>query len=225
MSGLFCIPIVASTTAQALEKMGQACDLADVLEVRLDAMAEFDLQAIMEAASKPVLVTCRSRKEGGRGCIGPERQARLLLTAIDAGAAFVDVEFSLPAELRRELLLNRKNSKIILSTHRVTDTPSLEELASMLKSMENEKADVVKIVTRARHWEDNLRVLNLLPQAQEYNINLIAFCMGPLGRISRIFSHLMGGYMSFASLNKGEESAEGQIPIRELKLILEALTS
>ncbi|UCB47664.1 MAG: type I 3-dehydroquinate dehydratase, partial [Deltaproteobacteria bacterium] len=79
------------------------------------------------------------------------------------------------------------------------------------------------IVTHARTMTDNLRVLDLIPQAQEKGIKIIAFCMGPFGRISRIFSHLIGGYMTFASLEGGEESADGQISVVEMKRILEML--
>jgi len=48
--------------------------------------------------------------------------------------------------------------------------------------------------------------------------------MGPLGRISRIACPLMGGYMTFASLEKGQESASGQIPAPDMKKILEMLS-
>ncbi|MBW1903280.1 MAG: type I 3-dehydroquinate dehydratase [Deltaproteobacteria bacterium] len=47
--------------------------------------------------------------------------------------------------------------------------------------------------------------------------------MGPAGRISRIFTLMMGGYLSFASLEEGQESASGQIPVRKMKKLLEML--
>ena len=77
------------------------------------------------------------------------------------------------------------------------------------------------IVTRAQSPEDNLRVLGLIPQARKMDVKIIAFCMGPMGRISRIASLLFGGYLTFASLEEGEESAEGQIPVTEMKKMLE----
>ena len=86
-------------------------------------------------------------------------------------------------------------------------------------------ADIVKIVTRARVPGDNIRVLGLIPIAQKIGIRIITFCMGPIGKISRIASPLFGGYLTFASLEKGEESADGQIPVTEMKKILEILSS
>jgi 3-dehydroquinate dehydratase type I len=72
---------------------------------------------------------------------------------------------------------------------------------------------------------DNLRVLDLIPKAHERGIKIIAFCMGPFGRISRIVSHMIGGHMTFASLERGEESADGQIPIMEMKKVLDIFES
>jgi 3-dehydroquinate dehydratase len=55
-------------------------------------------------------------------------------------------------------------------------------------------------------------------------MKIIAFCMGPLGRISRIVCPLMGGHMTFASLESGQESASGQIPALDMNKILEMLS-
>jgi 3-dehydroquinate dehydratase type I len=63
--------------------------------------------------------------------------------------------------------------------------------------------------------------MELVPQAVDRALKIIAFCMGPMGRISRVFSHLMGAYVTFASLETGQESAAGQIPIQEMKKIIQ----
>lgn len=49
--------------------------------------------------------------------------------------------------------------------------------------------------------------------------------MGPAGRISRIAGPLFGGYLTFASLEEGQESADGQIPVLETRKILEILST
>jgi 3-dehydroquinate dehydratase len=38
-----------------------------MLELRLDLMGSFRLKEMIEMASKPVIVTYRSKKEGGKG--------------------------------------------------------------------------------------------------------------------------------------------------------------
>jgi 3-dehydroquinate dehydratase type I len=115
----------------------------------------------------------------------------------------------------------RGSTKVILSMHHHDGTPGASDLAGILKGCAATGADVVKIVTMATTWADNLRVLNLIPKAHDQGLEIIAFCMGSYGRISRVLSNLMGGYLTFVSLERGEESAAGQIPVQEMKKILE----
>jgi 3-dehydroquinate dehydratase type I len=221
---MICIPIMAESTESALRRIARANALADIIEIRLDVMEEFDLKELIMSATRPILATYRSRKEGGEGSAGYETRVRHLSNAMEAGADYVDVEFSIPLEHRQRVLQNKVSSKIIVSLHLRNDTPHREKLEGVLKNMAATGADIVKIVTWARAWEDNFRVLELIPKAQAMGIGIIAFCMGPLGRISRIVCPLMGGYMTFASLEKGQESASGQIPAPDMKQILETLS-
>jgi 3-dehydroquinate dehydratase type I len=110
-----------------------------------------------------------------------------------------------------------------LSLHNTLKTPERSRLDVTLKAMVATGADVLKIVTLARRQEDNLRVLELIAKARWLDTEIIAFCMGPLGRVSRIASTPMGAYMTFAALGNGEESAGGQIPVREMRDILTVL--
>jgi len=208
-----------------LQKIARAEQLAGILEIRLDMMESFELEKIVAAASRPLLFTYRSRKEGGRGLADYGTRVRYLLRAADVGADFLDVEFSMPLEFRKNLFQRRNTCQLIVSTHILNGTPPQKKLERTLRKMAATGADIVKIVTLARAPEDNLRVLDLISSAQNLGIKIIAFCMGPMGRISRIASSLMGGYLTFASLEIGEESASGQIPIMEMKKILDMISS
>jgi len=221
---MICVPILARTSPEALKKLAKAETLADMTEIRLDIMEDFDLEAIINACSKPLLVTYRSKQEGGKGLADFGTRVRYLRTAVELGSDLVDVEYRLPLEFRQELFLNRGESNLVVSAHLMHETPSREKLEELLKDMATTGADIVKIVTCATCWEDNLRVLELLPKARAEGIKIIAFCMGPMGRTSRIFSGFMGGYATFACLEPGQESASGQIPVREMKRILEMLS-
>jgi 3-dehydroquinate dehydratase type I len=218
---VLCIPIIAKNTEEAVKKMALAEALVDMVEVRLDLMEAFDLPEIVRAAKKPVLVTYRSEREGGKGDANPETQVEHILTAVREGADLVDVELSLPPEWRRKVFEVEGKTEIVISTHINHGTPTSNELERIFRDCTATGAPVVKIVTMAKNWEDNLRVLELIPKAQAQGVKVIAFCMGPKGRISRILSHLMGGYVNFVTLEAGQESAAGQIPAMEMKEILE----
>ena len=215
---------MARDTAEAVQKIARANPLADLLELRLDVMESFHLPDMIQEASRPVIVTCRSRKEGGHGFSDDEARARHLLNAIENKADYVDLEYSMPPNLRDQILRNRRESKIIASIHIIDSTPSREELERILNDLAGMGADIVKIVTRAQQPEDNLRVMDLIPRAKEMGLKIIALCMGEKGRISRVASLLFGGFLTFASLDQGEESADGQIPVEEMREILAAFS-
>ena len=220
---MICIPIIARNTEAAREKIIRANQLADMLEIRLDLMDSVDLSKILDTADKPVLVTYRSRNEGGKGSTDPNTYTQYALAALQLGADLVDVELWLPVKWRDRILNARGKSGIVISSHIQGFTPAPENLEKILEDAIATGADVVKIVSQAEKWTDNLRLLDLIPKAHDRNIRIIAFCMGPLGRASRVLSHLMGGYLTFASLEAGEESADGQITASEMKHILEIL--
>jgi len=225
LEGMICVSIMAEDTHGAVQRIKRAEPLADMIEVRLDAMKTCNLAEVIQATRKPVMVTYRSKREGGKGSAGPEMRTRSLLEAVEAGADLVDVEYEMPLEFRRRISQARGRCRVVLSVHRTGGTPSRKELEGLFRSMRATGADIVKIVTKAETPEDNLRVLSLIPRARKLNTRLIAFCMGPMGRLSRMASPLLGGYLTFASLEKGEESAQGQIAVAEMRRIMEVLTA
>jgi len=220
---MICIPIMAKNTEEALEKITRANALAEILEFRFDMMDSFRFPEMVQRASRPVIATYRSAKEGGRGSASYETRTGYLLTAVEKGADFVDVEYSMPTEYR-EKILKRLEQRVIMSVHLLDKTPDCERLEQMLRELAGTGAPIVKIVTRATKPADNLRVLTLIPVAQELGVKIITFCIGPLGRISRIASPLLGGYLTFASLERGEESADGQIPAAEMRNMMKRLS-
>ena len=218
---MLCIPVVVRDTASAIEKISEAGEHADIIEVRLDLMESFDLRDIISAARKPVIITYRSQKEGGQGTSDPSAVVDYLIDAAHSNAEFIDVELSMPAEFRDKIIQNKGSSRIIISTHIIDRTPAIHDLISLLNESVRTGGDIVKIVTMANTMDDNLKMLELVSEARKKGVKIIAFCMGPLGRMSRIFSLLMGGYLTFTSLETGEESAPGQIPVKEMRELLE----
>ena len=217
---MLCIPVIARHTEGAIKKISEAEKQADVCELRLDLMESFDLNKIIGAANKPVLVTYRSRKEGGEGTLDPTLVADYLVDAAYASADYIDVELSMPVECRERVLQEKRESRVIISSHIWDHTPSIGDLSNLLNESLKAQGDIVKIVTMANSMDDNIRVLQLVSEAHEKGIKIIAFCMGPWGRMSRIFSLLMGGFLSFTSMEATEESAPGQIPVNEMRNLL-----
>jgi 3-dehydroquinate dehydratase type I len=117
----------------------------------------------------------------------------------------------------------RKTSiKIILSHHNHSRTPELSELKSTLAKLQRSKSDIYKIVTTARLPEDNLTILSLLKTNHRTN-PLVSFAMGKPGVWSRLLAPFYGAHFTYASLERGLETAAGQPSISELRRIYEIM--
>jgi 3-dehydroquinate dehydratase len=51
----------------------------------------------------------------------------------------------------------------------------------------------------------------------------ICFCMGPVGRVSRVLSPLFGGAFTYAAVARGKEAASGQLTAPEMRQLYRLL--
>jgi len=202
---------------KALDQITAAEKYADILELRLDLIANFDLKELLNAASKPIIVTARSKLDGGQFKGAEEKRIGVLCHALELGANYVDIEVSTPREYLQPFLESHDTSRVILSYHDFSHTP--EDLNPLYEAMNALPGEINKIVTYARDLSDNLKMFKLLERARNEQKKLIGLCMGDLGEISRVLSPLYGGFLTFGSLEKGQESAPGQMPANVLKNI------
>ena len=164
---MICIPIAAATTAAAVERMERAAPLADLVELRIDRIPDADLERLLGARRCPVIVTNRSRQEGG-GFAGTEAERiAVLKEAARLGADYVDIEAATDPALKAELrsALAGRATKLIVSWHDFSGTPSAEFLQAKLAECMADAPAIVKIVTHAGAAADCLRVLELIPRA------------------------------------------------------------
>jgi 3-dehydroquinate dehydratase type I len=225
---MICASLVAGTMETTLGKMAAGFRRADLLELRIDRIADLDLPMLLKAKKGPVLVTNRRREEGGGFCGTEEERLFLLREAVRLGADYVDLEAATDDRLARRLLAvvaeQGRRTRVIVSFHDFRGTPVERILRQTWRVCREKGGDIVKIVTHARRPEDNLRVLSLIPYSRRRGQDIIAFCMGEQGRISRIMAPLLGSFLAFAALEKGEEAAPGQWTVGEMKQLLKDLT-
>lgn len=208
----------------ALKLISKANRKADFIELRLDYsrhLAENELQKLVMACRKPVIATVRSKKEGGFFSGKLNEKIALLEKAVELGVQFVDVEFGCGKSAVREILKKKGLAKLILSYHNFKKTPSFSELKKLLEKMLVLKPDVVKIACFAKTEKDNDAMILLMEEAKKLDVEIIAFCMGKMGKYSRLHSCDFGAFLTFASLEKGMETACGQLTVSELKSYIE----
>ncbi len=214
---MICVPITSKTVTEAIDNIKKAENVADIIELRVDYLKNPDLKVLLEATQKQVIVTCRKKNEGGLYDGDEKGRVDLLLNAIAAGADYVDVELSTPEPLFEELKKKQDQTRLILSYHNFEQVP--EGLQIIFDRMLQKGCEIIKIAVMANSIDDNLKIFDIIEQAKDKSINIIAFCMGEYGEISRILSPIFGSYLTFGSLSRGMESAPAQIPADILKNI------
>jgi len=222
-----CVSVACEKVDGAIAVARQSERYADVIEIRLDSLTHPEIEPFLENLVKPLLFTNRPEWEGG-ACKGPEAaRIGLLLQAVQRDCALVDLELRTAPELRGEMLdvlLKHPQTALIISWHDFSGTPSSDELAEILQQQMESGAHIGKIVTTANEYKDVLRILNLQAMAAENNFPLISFCMGPIGKISRLATLKLGGFMTYGAPDGGKETAPGQIPVSVMRGMLSTLS-
>jgi 3-dehydroquinate dehydratase-1 len=220
-----CVPVVEATINRARGKYQRAARKGLWTEIRLDYLEEPapNLTRLFRNLPGPVIATNRLAAEGGRWQGDEAARLHLLTEALDQGVTGLDLELAADPAWRRELASRRGETKLILSWHDFSGTPAAAQLDEVLEEMLDTEADIVKLVAMARQPEDNLRLLSLIPRAQARGKDIIAFCMGPLGKWSRLAAPLLGSFLTFAPFSKQGASAPGQVTVNDLKRLWRTL--
>lgn len=202
----------------------------DLLEWRLDlawrrAGPEAVQAALHQLADRnrhPVLVTHRPVREGG-SYDGPEAgRLALLEQAVDAGAEWVDLEQDVAEETVDAF--RSRGARIVISHHDFSATPEAAALRSLASRLASSGPHAIKVVTLANRPEDNLRVLELIGFGRDVlGVEVLAFCMGPLGVWSRAVSVLLGSPWAYVRLPGQGAAAPGQVTARDMRGLLETL--
>ena len=226
-TGGICISIADRDTESALASGHSVSSKADVIEIRLDYLDNPAISPFVEELELPLLFTCRPEWEGGEFSGAEVERADLLEEAIARGAAYVDIELKSDEKIRQRVIEAARLGRVksIVSWHHFKTTPSAQALESILQEQYRSGADIGKIVTMAQDFQDVLRILDLQVLAAEMSFPLCAFCMGRAGMISRVATLELGGYMSYAAPDGGAVTAPGQLPVSEMRSILESFNA
>lgn len=221
--GLVCVAVAARDAHSVVSAVQPMLSMVDVVEVRLDAMETPQVRECCDLISLPLLFTCRPDWEGGEFRGSEEERIKPLLEAIELDADFIDCELNTDKTVRNSLLatMKQKKTRMIISSHDFSGTPPEERLQDILQEQMDSGAHIGKIVTVAHHPFDVLRVLNLQVEAAKRDFPLCAFCMGEIGRISRLVTLFFGGFMTYGALNETQATAPGQLSIPKMKQLME----
>lgn len=158
----------------------------DFFELRLDALHPLDADAERKVArlKRPLIITARHPREGGRNALSASERRDLLLRYLPL-ANFLDVELRSASSFRSVLeTAATQKVKRIISVHDLRRTPSLRALQTFARRAEEWSPDILKIVTRTDRAQDLARLLEFFHR-ESTGLPLCVMGVGRLGRKSR----------------------------------------
>ena len=242
---MICTSIQGKTLEEILQILESG--EVEMAEIRLDLcdLDEEEIEVLFTDSDVPLIATCRIAEaakrveaeanrlndagkvlseqglymsEPRRGRNPAEEFAEnQLLKAIEAGAKYVDLEVEAPPMMGRKIrqACQQYGSVLIRSFHDFEGTPPEATLISTLEKSRRFGGEVVKIVTTATCKADADRVMDLYREVEPGT--LVAFCMGPEGRESRLEALKQGAPFTYACLTPEEATAPGQWTTAEMR--------
>ncbi len=187
-------------------------------EIRMDKIEDISSGTPAIFSNHPRLIA--TYRPGKRN---EDERCSALRDAIEAGAAYVDIELDMDDSYKNRIIqkAREKNCKVIISYHNRDKIPERAELEHIVDWCFDSGAYIAKIACRVNTLRDNARILGLLNDARP----VVVVGMGRKGRITRIAAPLLGSPFTYASLAPGRETAEGQIDWKSMKEIYQRLNN
>ncbi|MBI2647096.1 shikimate dehydrogenase [Candidatus Woesearchaeota archaeon] len=215
--------LAAVITAKNYERVLNDIDKAknaNLIELRLDYLKRInfdELKKIIKKCKKPIVITNRKKDEGGFFNGNEKERIEVLKNAIKLNSDYIDIEYSSNKGAIKNIIEKKKNTKIIISYHNFKETPrNIKDIYDNIKKL---NPNLIKIVTNANSTIDNFKIFDLIKTANKEGNKIIAFCMNSYGEFSRILSVILGSKITYASIEKGAESASAQLTLDELSNI------
>lgn len=202
------------------QSLRAAQDGAHLLEIRVDAFPaaalriptalRWTLLTVRRAARRPLLLTIRFKREGGKWKSSEARRLELyreLLPIVDG----VDVEGASPIAGRVLAAAKAAGKWTLLSHHDFRRTPDDAALRRMGKAFERSGADVFKVAAMPGSAADVDRLMDF---CAGWKGRRAFIAMGPLGVQTRLTPGRWGSCLTYGFV--GKSAAPGQVSVETL---------
>lgn len=221
-----CVPVCVQRSRELLAALELASAIADVIELRLDYLAENErepalaiLKDWLKSGDSAAILTFRPSEQGGETTSDLDQRRRFWTSLISlSGQAWFDMEVDLVLSFADEPRTDDRSidwSRVICSHHDFTGVSS--ELDHIYQRMAATPARVLKIAVRADEATDCIPVFRLLERAQREGREMIAIAMGQPGIMTRILGPSRGSFLTYAAIDDEGASAPGQLTANELR--------
>ena len=182
------------------------------------------IKTISSAVEAPLLMACRSQKQGGFYPGSEEERLSVLEAAIASKPSWIDLEVDINSSKREDLVkLTGKDTQVLASLHSLDGVPSASEISQDVMDAQG-MGDLVKVCYHTNDRKDALRIFESALQLKTSDANFSLMGLGPGGDWGRIHAPVLGQALVFATTESGWHLAQqGRINASDLRIAWEVL--
>lgn len=183
---MICTTIQNRNLEEIMNLLENSTPRIQMAEIRLDRcpLSTDEIEYLFSSTDTPLVATCRVADDGD----GTWEEAEEKLTAaVEAGAAFLDLEIEAPKEVGKRLrrACTEYGTTMIRSSHFFAGTPSEDVLRDTVEKCRKFGGEIVKIVAMAKSEDDAAKVLRLYSPAPKLSPSVPELVEGPTSKSSR----------------------------------------
>lgn len=206
---MICITVSPESRTLAKVDLLNAANRCDIVELGLDhLLKEPNVAELMEDIPKPIMISCRSREQGGAWEGTEVERITLLRQAIVAGPAYIELDL----ETAKSIPRFGKTKRVISYTS--LDRPLSSNIDAIFEQAKKVNADVVKFTWPTPTLEAAWPLLSAVSKKRD--IPVVGLGLGRTGLTFSLLGRKYGSPWIYAALEKGMESFEGQATVFEL---------
>ena len=207
-AGKICVSICGETAHEVLGRIERAGQLADVIEIRFDCLRPEETSRLLghlKILGKEILATLRPLEQGGKRQLTMQERVEFWQSTLPR---LDGVNFAFDREFDLALPFEVDPNRTIVSSHNFDGR-------EWKLPVDLAPANTLKLAITVEDAVDAIPMWQLLSGGTGRGV--IPIAMGEAGKWTRILGLAYGAPMTYASLDRGDETAPGQISARDLR--------
>ncbi len=208
----------AERTVAALRERAARHPRAELLEVRLDLLAEpLEALSALEVDPRRLIVACRPESEGGEFCGDEESRLGQLDRLLKEKPGWIEIELACEEDRRERLVAAARERGVkVLISHHETEAASSFQARAIAALLAAAPGDAVKL---SMPVSDAAELDPLLQIGLRSKLPMVLLGKGSAGVLSQALYTRMGSFMTYAASKAGEETYVGQLTMEQMGLL------
>lgn len=206
---MICISVTPSSRTLAPADILNASRKCDLIELCLDNFIKTpEVADLVKLSEKPLLISCRRKKDGGQFTGTEDERLQLLRNAIVAGPAYVELDLDIADKVPRFGEVKRVISYTSLNR-------PLSNIDEFFEECYKAKADVVKFTWPTDDLDAAWPLLAAVSKSRE--LPVVGQGIGKSGLTFSLLGRKYGSPWIYAALERGMEAYDGQPGVWQLE--------